>query len=86
MKLKAALESEGKRNWVRDQVYSIIQQRALGLSTFSCISCGPSYTARKILSLYKSPSLLFRVPLDPEEMTSPHPCCLNRAFGGGSSE
>lgn len=69
MKPKAAQESEGKRNWVRDQVYSVIQQRALGLSMFSCISCGPSYIARNALSLCKSPSLLFSVPLDPGEMT-----------------
>lgn len=83
MKLKAAQESKGERSWVRVQGYSVIQPRALGLSMFSCISCGPSYTARHVLSLCKSPSLLFSVPLDPEDMTSPHPCCLNGAFGCG---
>lgn len=83
MKPKAAQESEGKRNWVRDQVYSVIQQRALGLSMFSCISCGPSYIARNALSLCKSPSLLFSVPLDPGEMTPSLLSHWSPLWGGG---
>lgn len=81
MKLKAAQWSvEGERNWISDQVYRGLQHGALSLSVFSCMSCGPSHTATSILSLCQSPSPLVSVPLDPEEMTSLHPCCLTGAF------